>query len=249
LPEDPGHGSFGADVKDVDPDGMRRAAARRRAKSSAWRARLFLQPPVEGGSRRWVWGVVGVVILLLMTFISGVRLGKELSHPSPKKEAASFLQDRAGQKIPFRIAEGGKGSFRETEEKSSPAENIDKIRGKEPSETKGKEKSAEEKESNHSSKATVSSSLPAKAPPASKVKFTLQVAALNSAEEAKELVNKLKSKGYEAYAITGSAAAKGALHRVRIGSFPTLQDARQFAVEFEKKEKIKTIITSPHVSL
>jgi cell division septation protein DedD len=68
---------------------------------------------------------------------------------------------------------------------------------------------------------------------------------LNSSDEAKELVNKLKSKGYDAYAVTGIAAAKGALHRVRIGSFSSLQEARQFAVDFEKKEKIKTIITSP----
>jgi cell division septation protein DedD len=180
--------------------------------------------------------VVGIVILLLVTFISGVRLGKELSHPPPKKEAASFLQDRAGQKLPFRVAEAGKGSSGEAEEKSSPSENIDK--------TKGKDKSAEEKESNHSSQPAVSSSLPAKGQPVPKIKYTLQIAALNSAEEAKELVNKLKSRGYEAYAITGSAAAKGALHRVRIGTFPSLQDARQFAVEFEKKEKIKPIITS-----
>jgi hypothetical protein len=128
-------------VKDLEPDGIRRIAARRRAKGSALRARLFLQAPLEGGSRKWIWGVLGVVILLLVTFVSGVRLGKELSHPSPKKEAASFLQDRPGQKIPFRIAEGGKGSYREAEEKSSPSESVER--------TKGKDKAGEEKESNH----------------------------------------------------------------------------------------------------
>jgi cell division septation protein DedD len=195
---------------------------------------------MEGGSRRWIWGVLGIVILLLVTFISGVRLGKELGHPSPKKEAASLLQDRPGQKIPFRIAEGGKGSYREAEEKSSPSESADKI--------KGKDKPTEEKESSQFSKPAASpppSPQPSKISPPPKVKYTLQIAALNSAEEAKELVNKLKAKGYEAYAITGSGAAKGALHRVRIGTFPSLQDARQFAVEFEKKEKIKAIITAP----
>ena len=194
-------------------------------------------------------GVAGVVLLLLVTFISGVRVGKELNHPSPKKEAASFLKDRAGQTIPFRIEEAAKGSSREIEEKSHPRESVEKPKGKETLEPKGKDKPAEEKESTPSSKTGVLAPSPAKAPPSSKAKYTVQVAALNSSEEAKELVNKLKAKGYEAYAITGSAAAKGALHRVRIGSFPTLQDARQFAVEFEKKEKIKTIITSPNVSL
>jgi cell division protein FtsN len=235
-------------VKDLGPEEMRRAAARRRAKSSAWRTRLFLQPPLEGGSKRWGWGVAGVVLLLLVTFISGVRVGKELNHPSPKKEAASFLKDRAGQTIPFRIEEAVKGSSRETEEKSYLRESVEKPKGKETLESKGKDKPAEEKESTPSKTGPLASS-PAKSAPSSKAKYTLQVAALNSSEEAKELVNKLKSKGYEAYAITGSAAAKGALHRVRIGSFPTLQDARQFAVEFERKEKIKTIITSPNVSM
>lgn len=209
-------------MKEMEPDSLRRTAARRRAKSSAWRARLFAQPPLEGGSRKWLWGVAGVALLLLVTFVSGVRVGKEFSRPTPKKEASVFLQDKAGQKIPFRIADPARGPFREGEAKTAPLETAEKTKTKEVPESKGKEQPR----------------------PAEKAKYTLQIAALNSSDEAKELVNKLKSKGYDAYAVTGIAAAKGALHRVRIGSFSSLQEARQFAVDFEKKEKVKTIITS-----
>jgi len=233
-------------VKEMDPEDLRRTAARRRAKGSVWRTRLFSQPSLEGESRKWVWGVAGVALLLLVTFVSGVRVGKELGRPSPQKEGSFFLQDKAGQKLPFRIVEPGKASSREGEGKTAPLESAEKAKTKAAPESKVKEQPRPaEKEAEVSSRTAAGQPSPAKISPAAKAKYTLQVAALNSSEEAKELVEKLKSKGYDAYAVTGTAAAKGALHRVRIGSFPSLQEARQFAVDFEKKEKIKTIITNP----
>lgn len=231
-------------MRDPDQDDVRRAAARRRAKRSDWGARLFQQPPLEGESKRWAWGLIGVVVLLLFTFVSGVRVGRELGRPGEKKETASSLQDHTGQKIPFRTGETGKGALREPERRPGLLESSDKSRGKETPESKGPEKQAEEKEAKSPSKTAGSAPLAVKAPQPPKPKYALQIAALNSAEEARELVQKLKSKGYEAYAVTGSAAAKGSLHRVRIGSFLTLPEAREFAVEFEKKEKIRTIIAT-----
>ena len=68
--------------------------------------------------------------------------------------------------------------------------------------------------------------------------------AFNNPQEAQELVNQLKKKGYEAYQVTGSAAAKGTVHRVRIGNFQNLQEAKQFALTFEKKENLKPIISN-----
>lgn len=233
-------------MKESDADSLRRNTARRRAKSSAWRARLFSQPPLEGESRRWLWGVAGVALLLVVTFVSGVRMGKELGRPSPKMDAPFVLQDKAGQKTPFRIAESPKGLSREGEGKPSSPESAEKPAAKEAAETKVKEKAVpSEREGAPSSKPAVAPAPLPKAPAAPKTKYTLQIAALNSSEEAKELVSKLKAKGYDAYAVTGTAAAKGALHRVRVGSFSSLQEARQFAVDFERKEKIKTIITGP----
>jgi cell division septation protein DedD len=231
-------------VKESEADSLRRSAARRRAKGSGWRARLFAQPPLEGGSRRWVWGVAGVALLLLVAFVSGVRVGQEFARPPAKKDAPLVLQDKAGQKIPIRIAEPVKGAAREADGQAPVAEAGEKAKPKEPAESRAKEAPhPQEREAAGAVKPAGASVPPSKTAP--KVKYTLQVAALNSADEARELVAKLKSRGYDAYSVTGTAAAKGALHRVRIGSFPSLQEARQFAVEFEKKEKIKTIITNP----
>jgi len=233
-------------VKETDTDSLRQNSARRRAKGSAWRARLFAQPPLTGGGRRWLWGIAGVALLLLVAFVSGVRVGKELGRPSPKKEASFVLQDKAGQRSPFRIADPAKESNREGEKRPLSGESGEKTGAKEISDSKNKEPLIPpDRESAGSPKPVVAQAPPPKAPAAPKAKYTLQIAALNSSEEANELVSKLKAKGYDAYAVTGTAAAKGALHRVRVGSFPSLQEARQFAVEFEKKEKIKTIITSP----
>lgn len=80
--------------------------------------------------------------------------------------------------------------------------------------------------------------------PQGKPKFTLQVAAFNNPEEARELVNQLRNKGYPAYQIPENSVAKEMWHRVRVGHFQSLQEARQFALTFEKKEKIKTIIAN-----
>jgi cell division septation protein DedD len=226
-------------VKEADPDNLRQTAARKRVKGPSWRSRLFAQPPLEGGSRKWLWGVGGVALLLLMTFVSGVRVGRELSGPVPRKEAAVSPEEKPGQKIPIQTAEPARDPPpREAEAKAKPgaAPPPEKTKAREPAEARAREKARPaEKDPGTASKAP--------APP--KVRYTLQIAALNNAEEARELVNKLKGRGYDAYAVTGTAAAKGTLHRVRLGSFPSLQDARQFAVEFEKKEKIKTIIVSP----
>jgi hypothetical protein len=229
-------------VRNPDQDDMRRAAARRRAKSPNWGVRLFRQPPLEGESKRWVWAVVGVIVLLLFAFVSGVRIGKELAHPDEKKAGTSLPPE----KNPFRIGDAGKTGFRDPEGKPALFEGVEKSRGKEAPENKGSEKSpeAEGKEAKTPSRTAGSAPAAPKAAQPPKAKYALQIAALNSAEEARELVQKLKSRGYEAYAVTGSAAAKGSLHRVRIGSFLSLTEAREFAVEFEKKEKIRTIIAT-----
>lgn len=233
-------------MKEADPDSLRQTAARKRVKGPSWGSRLCAQPPLEGGSRKWLWGVGGVALLLLMTFVSGVRVGQELSAPVPRKEAAVSPEEKPGEKIPIKTAEPARDPPREAEAKAKPgaAPPPEKTKTREPAEARAREKARPaEKDPGTASKAAAPQPAPAPAPP--KVRYTLQIAALNNADEARELVNKLKGRGYDAYAVTGTAAAKGTLHRVRLGSFPSLQDARQFAVEFEKKEKIKTIIVSP----
>ena len=192
----------------------------------------------SGGGRgtQWSFIVVGAFILSLVVFISGVRMGKGLS--DFKQTGASSVKGQAKEQksSPFRV------------EVKSPRPQLDKESRSPispiPPPSQAKEKLLEERVSPPPEKAAPQTPAATKAVPPPKAQFTLQVAALSNSEEARELVSQLRSKGYEAYQVTGTAAAKGTLYRVRIGQFHSLAEARQFAVVFEKKEKIKTIIAS-----
>jgi len=193
-------------------------AADRRGEAGPFREEEPGKPQGAEGTQ-WSLIVAGVFILSLVAFICGVRMGKGLSD-FKHTEAPSVKAQPKGQKgFPFRADVKG-------------------------TEVQNQEKVFEEKVSRPAEKAIPPTPEGAKATPPPKAQFTLQVAALSSPEEARELVNQLRSKGYAAYQVTGSAAAKGTIYRVRIGQFQSLAEARQFALAFEKKEKIKTIIAS-----
>jgi len=78
----------------------------------------FFAAPLEGGSRKWLWGVAGVALLLLVILFPGFRMGKELGPVISDKGGLRFPADKAGQKLPFRIGEPGRGSSREGEGKT-----------------------------------------------------------------------------------------------------------------------------------
>ena len=215
---------------------MYKAAARRRARGPS-PGDPFPQP--SGGERNSKWAVVagGGLVLAFVAFISGVQMGKELTEF--KNSGESFSQ------APFPSETRGKLSRPSKEGEIAISGGADSTKEKGPQPPSSQETKSEEKISAPPGETTPSSAvINKKETLPSKAKFTLQVAAFNNHEEAQELVNRLQKKGYTAYQITGRAAAKGTLHRVRVGHFQSLQEARQLALAFEKKEKIKTIITS-----
>jgi septal ring-binding cell division protein DamX len=201
-----------------DGEGKMDRAAGRRGEARPSRQKESGKPQ-GGGGTQWALVVAGVFILSLVAFISGVQMGKGLS--DFKHTGAPSVKA---------VAKGPKGFPFRTEVKGTEVQN--------------KEKVFQEKVSPPPEKTIPPIPEGVKATPPPKAQFTLQVAALSNPEEARELVNQLRSKGYAAYQVTGSAAAKGTLYRVRIGQFQSLAEARQFALAFEKKEKIKTIIAS-----
>lgn len=214
-----------------------RKAGWRRAKRHV-RDRKFVSLPAEG--KAWAVIAVGALILALVAFVSGAKMGKALSDlknplgvPFPQTKGPKEILSRLG------ISGGERHSRQGTKGLPSevPAEQTEK--NAEPARSK---EMGLTRESKPAEEATPKPG-EAKAVSPSKPRFTLQIAALNSSEEARELVNKLRGKGYPAYQVTGSAAAKGTLYWVRLGQFQSLQEARQSALEFEKKEKTKTIIT------
>ncbi len=215
-----------------------KTAVRRRSQRRA-RDREFVSPP--GERKAWALMAVGALILALVAFVSGVRMGKTLSD-SQNPRGDPSAQMRGPQEIFSRLGIGGS--------EPQPGEDVRSLAPDAAAEQKGIHAEPAQpngvglKEKNKPAEEAASEKAEVKAVSPSKPRFTLQIAALNNPDEARELVNKLRAKGYPAYQITGSAAAKGTLYRVRLGQFQSLQEARQSALEFEKKEKMKTIITA-----
>lgn len=189
-----------------------------------------------GRGMQWSFIVAGAFVLSLVAFVTGVRMGKGLSDLKHTNVPSVKSQVKEPKSSLFHIDAKSPEPQAGNEARSSLSQA--------PPSPPIKEKIPEEKISHPPEEAAPQTPAATKADPPRKAQFTLQVAALSNPEEARDLVGRLRSKGYEAYQVTGTAAAKGTLYRVRVGQFHSLGEARQFALAFEKKERIKTIIAS-----
>lgn len=75
-----------------------------------------------------------------------------------------------------------------------------------------------------------------------KGKFTIQVGSYQSSEEATASLANWKKKGYSAFMAVGSIPDKGTWYRVRIGGFPTRDEAKKFLEKFKAKEKASALV-------
>jgi hypothetical protein len=220
---------------------LRKASARRRARDFSPRMETPPRFPVPESNRKFFYIAAGALLLALVAFVSGVQMGRTLSDLRGAEEARPLIHDRKGEAPPFRFMEKGKDLPPEQDAKARPAEGEGSL--KEAIPVRPSAKGVSEKPGSPPKDLSPPPKDEGKPSPP-KTKFTLQVGAYNNSQEAQELVQQLKKKGYDAYIAPGTAAAKGVLYRVRVGHFQTLQEARQFALAFEKKENLKPIISS-----
>jgi len=220
---------------------LRKAAARRRPKEFSRGAEASPPPPVQKSNQRAFYVAAGALLLAMVAFVCGVQMGKALSDLRGVDETRPLIHDRKGEAPPFRFMEKGKDPPSAREANAQPLEGEQSL--KEPSPSRQSPRGVSDKPGVTPKAPSLLPQEEGKPIPA-KTKFTLQVGAYNNSQEAQDLVQQLKKKGYEAYIAPGTAAAKGMLHRVRVGHFQTLQEARQFALAFEKKENLKPIISS-----
>jgi len=220
---------------------LRKASARRRAKDFSPRMETPPRFPAPESNPKFLYIGAGALLLALVAFVCGVQMGKALSDLRGADEAKPLIHDRKGEAPPFRFMEKGKDLPSSQDAKVQPLEGEGSR--KEPSPARPSAKGVSEKPGSSPKDASPPPKDEGKPSPP-KAKFTLQVGAYNNSQEAQEWVQQLKKKGYDAYIAPGTAAAKGVLHRVRVGHFQTLQEARQFALVFEKKENLKPIISS-----
>jgi len=74
---------------------------------------------------------------------------------------------------------------------------------------------------------------------------TLQTASMQDLAEAKQMVARLRQKGYQAYVASAAASGKDVRHRVRIGPYKNETDANA-ALERLKKDGINGIMLKKH---
>jgi len=64
--------------------------------------------------------------------------------------------------------------------------------------------------------------------------FTIQASSVKNKPDADRLVGKLKERGFPAYLLTSELEGKGTWHRVRIGSYPTREEAARVLDELRR---------------
>jgi len=74
-------------------------------------------------------------------------------------------------------------------------------------------------------------------------KFTLQLSSFQSRAEADDFVGKLAPAGYKPYIIQSEVPGRGIFFRVRIGEYPSMEDALAAKGEFEAQQHIIAYVT------
>ena len=190
--------------------------------------------------------IAGLLIVCMLAFAVGLKVGvknykEEISVEAQKKDlrykikAPSLLAKEEPERVkPERVkiekpsietvieAASEKKALSGTDEKAGK-----EIAGKGPSGAKPKEKVKD---------------LPEKGKIDKKGGYFVQVAAFRAEADAQKRVKKLSQKGYKAVIVKADVPGKGTYHRVRIGPFAALDEAKAFALKFEKKEKVSTYI-------
>lgn len=72
--------------------------------------------------------------------------------------------------------------------------------------------------------------------------YSLQVGAYSSLAEASAKVDFWKSRGYPAYMMIADLPGKGRWYRVRIGAFPTKDEANKYLADFSSRENVQAIV-------
>lgn len=84
---------------------------------------------------------------------------------------------------------------------------------------------------------------PAAGPALPERRFTIQVAAFKTRPQAETMRRALVDGGYDAY-VSDSESPSGARYRVRVGAYPTRDDAQQVAQRLAAERRVTTFITA-----
>lgn len=74
--------------------------------------------------------------------------------------------------------------------------------------------------------------------------FTLQLSASQNPTEAEAFAQRLRSRGYAPYVVSGEVPGRGTFYRVRMGSFPTREAAARYLEDFKRETQMDGFIAT-----
>ena len=187
----------------------------------------------------------GLLTVCLLSFAVGLKVGVEKGKEELSAEAQkSDLRYKI--KAPSLLKTNNEPKKVKVEKKKAPSiEAVIAASADKKSILVGEEKTDEQVASKPTSKValnkTVKKSLK-KEKVNKKGGYFVQVAAFRAAGDAENRAKKLSQKGYKTVIVKADVPGKGTYHRVRLGPFASLDEAKAFALKFEKKEKVSTYI-------
>ncbi len=72
--------------------------------------------------------------------------------------------------------------------------------------------------------------------------FTVQVISYDSPEGAEAFAAGLRARGHRAFVMSAAVEGRGTMYRVRVGPFETLHEAQAYRHEFERTERMNTLL-------
>lgn len=80
------------------------------------------------------------------------------------------------------------------------------------------------------------------APPGRDGLYTVQIISYDSRESAEAFAAGLRARGHRAFVMEAEVDGRGTMYRVRVGPFETQREAQAYRREFERKERMSTLL-------
>ena len=165
----------------------------------------------------------------------------DAAEEQPREKTSYSFFDRLTQKDPIALA----SSKDATGSQADPGETAGAASQKaEPPESKDKpaeaDKSSEPASDEKEPQGAPADSAKAEELPA---RYTLQVAAHPTLDSAKSHMKRLRKMGLEPHVISAAIPDKGKFYRVRVGKFHSMDEARSFQADLERKNSLSTFVS------
>ncbi len=183
---------------------------------------------------------LGVSCLLLIAFVLGVMVGKNIeTYPARITGAIpGLIREKIAQTPLDPGVAAAPGDIRETRKEDMKLTFYDTLTGKKTGETKGEipPPGIQEEKSPVKEKPVVQDKPPAKE------RFMVRVASLKDEKKAQELQKKLSGMGYQSMLDTREVGNKGTFYRISIRGFETKDEAAKAADLVQKKTRLKCLV-------